>query len=214
MCNIRVLIPFVQGPYSNSNKGATVRDEARREEIIDALAGEVGDPHFAKAAKAHFYVSCNGKEIAGDTTLRDVGGREGSSVTCLLSLRGGGGPCVSKRGPTATDSQPQEPASKRVCRLHNDNLAALGEEHIEDRDPGSADADHADSCDADHADADDGCDADHADSCAVKRSLRTRRVQPKAWCDAESEAEDSTPKKVCRLTAHGSPRTHPRTNGF
>ena len=51
MCNIRVSMPFVQGPYSNSNKGVTVPEMARREEIIDALAGVMGDPRFAKAAK-------------------------------------------------------------------------------------------------------------------------------------------------------------------
>ena len=237
MCNIRVLMPFVQGRYSNRNKGVTVPEDAHREEIIDALAGVMGDPHFAKAAKEHFYVRCNGRVIEGDTTLRDVGGREGSSVTCTLSLRGGGNPCVGKRGPTATDSERQEPDSKRACR---DILATLGEEHIEDFDAGSADdvagcePDHADAdpvCDADHADADDGCVADHADAddgsqpvdahaatTAVKRSLRTCRLNPKVPCDADSEREDSTPKtvceKVCRLTAHGSPRTQPCTNGF
>ena len=51
MCNIRVLMPFAQGPYSNRDKGVTVPEEAHREEIIDALAGVMGDPHFAKAAK-------------------------------------------------------------------------------------------------------------------------------------------------------------------
>ena len=58
----------------------------------------------------------------------------------------------------------------------------------------------------------------HAGTTAVKRSLRTCRLQPKVLCDADSEPEDSTPetvrKKVCRLTAHGSPRTQPCTNGF
>ena len=238
MCNIRVLMPFVQGRYSNRNKGVTVPEDAHREEIIDALAGVMGDPRFAKAAKEHFYMSCNGRVINGDTTLHDVGGREGSSITCCLSLRGGGGPCDGKRGQTATDAERQEPDTKRVCRPNSD-VATLGEEQIEDCDAGTADdvadgcdADHADAdhaCHADHADADEGCDADPCDAdphpshttdarastTAVKRSLRPCRVQPKVLCDAESESEpeDSTPK-VCRLTAHGSPRTHPRTNGF
>jgi hypothetical protein len=268
MCDIRVLMPFAQGPYSNRDKGVTVPEEARREEIIDALAGVMGDPHFAKAAKEHFYMRCNGQVIDGDTTLRDVGGREGSSVTCTLSLRGGA-PCVGKRGPTATDTERQEPDSKRGCRLTSDILATLDEEHIEDCDAGSAD-DVADGCEPDHADADHAGDADHAcaadpadadhacasdpadadhaahihwhtppqcgahppththahahpsqpvdghaGTTAVKRSLRPCRVQPQVLCDAESESEpeDSTPK-VCRLTAHGSPRTQPRTNGF
>ncbi len=216
MCDIRVLMPFAQGPYSNRDKGVTVPEEAHREEIIDALAGVMADPHFAKAAKEHFYVRCNGRVIDGDTTLRDVGGGEGSSVTCTLSLRGGGGPCVGQPGPTATDAERQEPDTKRVCRPNSD-VATLGEEQIEDCDAGTAD-DVADGCDADHADADPHpshtADA-HAGTTAVKRSLRPCRVQPKVLCDAESESEpeDSKPK-VCRLTAHGSPRTHPRTNGF
>ena len=114
----------------------------------------------------------------------------------------------------------------------SDIFATLGAEHMEDCVAGHdhADADHA--CDADHpvADADHGCHADHAlphasepvdahaDTTAVQRSSRTCRLHPKVPCDADSEREDSTPKtvckKVCRLTAHGSPRTHPRTNGF
>ena len=60
-----------------------------------------------------------------------------------------------------------------------------------------------------------GPGGDTTDTTAVKRSLRTCRLQPKVLCDADSEPEDSTPetvrKKVCRLTAHGSPRTQPCT---
>jgi hypothetical protein len=124
----------------------------------------------------------------------------------------------------------------------SDIFATLGAEHMEDCVAGSADVvadrcehDHADAdhaCDADHAvaDADHGCHADHAlphasepvdahaDTTAVQRSSRTCRLHPKVPCDADSEREDSTPKtvckKVCRLTAHGSPRTQPCTNGF
>ena len=217
MFNIRVLMPFVQGRYSNRNKGVTVPEDAHREEIIDALAGVMGDPHFAKAAKEHFYVSCNGRVIKGDTTLRDVGGREGSSVTCTLSLRGGGGPCVGKRGQTATDLERQDPDSKRACRLTSDIPAKLGEDadHAGDADHADADAD-ADGCDADHA------DADHADEPlgnAISAALIHSHTPPQ--CSAEpqakvpsddSEPEESRPEKVSRLTAHA--RTQARTNGL
>ena len=49
----------------------------------------------------------------------------------------------------------------------------------------------------------------------TKRSLRTcRGRQAKVPSDADSEPEESMPKKVSRLTTHA--RTHPlaRTNGF
>ena len=113
----------------------------------------------------------------------------------------------------------------------SDILTTLGAEHMEDCVAGRADV-VADGCEPDHAvaDADHGCDADHAlphashtadahaGTTAVKRSSRTCRLHPKVPCDADSEREDSTPKtvckKVCRLTAHGSPRTQPCTNGF
>ena len=123
MCDIRINMPFVQGPYSNSNKGVTVPHGADREVIIDALAGVMGGPHFAKAAKEQFRMTCNGQEIAGNTTLRDVGAGEGSTVTCLLALRGGGGPGVGKRGATdagssSSDKKPKRSAAHSFAQLN------------------------------------------------------------------------------------------------
>ena len=60
-----------------------------------------------------------------------------------------------------------------------------------------------------------GPGGDTTDTTAVKRSLRTcRGQQAKVPSDADSEPEESMPKKVSRLTTHA--RTHPlaRTNGF
>ena len=89
--NIRLVIPFVQGEYRDANKGVTVADTATREVIFDTVAADSGNPDFAEIGKEHCYLRYNGREIAGDTTLRDVGAGEGSSLTCLLRMRGGGG---------------------------------------------------------------------------------------------------------------------------
>ena len=76
--------------------------------ILGSLGAAVGDPalktKFAEFVMEHCRLSHSGQAIEGA-----IG--EGSAVTCLLSLTGGGGPCVGKRGATASGFQDRQLAA-------------------------------------------------------------------------------------------------------
>ena len=64
----------------------------QHKDILSAYADATKDPFFAAAVRDHagdFRLYHCGKAIEGDTTLRDVGAKDGATVSCLLSLRGG-----------------------------------------------------------------------------------------------------------------------------